>query len=150
MQPGVTGYRWLDAAQLTKHALGLACQPTRPVTLVYLYWEPMDAGLSPLFAEHRREIDAFAERVAGGTPRFEAISYLELWDRWAKSLDPRLVAHVANLRARYEGPAWAWEMVEWKDGRLQSADWMMDLIDEVDAERAAAKAEKHSGPSPRV
>ena len=41
----------------------------------------MDAGLSPLFAKHRREIDAFAERVAGGTPKFEALSYPELWER---------------------------------------------------------------------
>ena len=139
MQPGAAGYRWLDAAQLIKHALGLAFQPTRPVTLVYLFWEPMDAGLSPLFAEHRREIDAFAERVAGDMPRFEALSYPELWESWVSSGDPRLAAHVAVLRARYEVPAWAWEMVEWKNGRLQSADWMMDLIDEVDAERATAK-----------
>ena len=145
-QTGAKRYRWLDAAQLIKHALELANKAQSPTTLLYLYWEPMDAGLSNLFAEHRQEIANFADRVAGGTPRFEAISYLELWDRWANSVDPRLVAHVANLRARYEVPAWAWEMVEWKNGRLQSADWMMDLIDEVDGEReAAVEAGKPAG-----
>ena len=66
------------------------------------------------------------------------MSYPELWERWANSGDPRLAAHVAVLRARYEVSAWAWELVEWKNGRLQSADWMMDLIDEVDGEREAA------------
>ena len=103
-------------------------------------------ALKALGSEHRREIDTFAERVAGGTPGFEALSYPELWERWANSGDPHLAAHVVVLRARYEVPAWAWEMVEWKNGRLQSADWMMDLIDEVDAEReAAAGAVKPAG-----
>lgn len=128
------GYRWLDAAQLIKHAFGLANNAERPTTLVYIFCEPMDAGLSELFREHRQEIADFAERVAGGTPAFEAMSYFELWNHWAESNDTRLTAHVAALRARYEVAAWAWEGVEWKDGRLQSADWMMDLINEVDGE----------------
>jgi len=124
------GYRWLDAAQLINHAFGLAHQSDRPVTLVYLFWEPLDAGLSPLFAKHRQEIAQFAERIAGGTPRFEALSYYELWDAWANSDDPRLAAHVAALRARYEVPAWAWEGVEWRDGRLVSASWLDEFIDD--------------------
>ena len=34
-------YVWLDAAQLIKHAFGLArCFADRHVTLLYLYWEP--------------------------------------------------------------------------------------------------------------
>ena len=133
------GYRWLDAAQLIKHAFGLAHQADRPVTLVYLFWEPMDAELSPLFAKHRKEIAEFAERIAGGTPRFEALSYYELWDAWANSDDSRLVAHVAALRARYEVPAWAWEGVEWRDGRLHSAGWLDDLLDNPEADRAVAE-----------
>lgn len=124
------GYRWLDAAQLIKHAFGLAHEADRPTTLVYLYWEPMDAGLSPLFAEHRQEIVEFAERIVGGTPRFEALSYFELWDSWANSDDARLIAHVCALRARYEVPAWAWEGVEWRDGRLVSASWLDEFIDD--------------------
>ena len=78
-------YRHVDAAQLIKHAFGLGNQPNgTDVTLVYLYWEPLDAALSPLFARHRAEIDTFAERVAGGSPRFEAMGYAELWKAWGR------------------------------------------------------------------
>lgn len=118
-------YQWLDAAQLIKHAFGLALvQPARPTTLIYLYWEPMDSDFSPLFAKHRAEIAAFAERLAGGSPGFKAMSYPELWNAWDETGDPFLGRHVAALRARYEVPAWAWEGVEWRDGRLCSASWL--------------------------
>lgn len=50
-------YVWLDAAQLIKHAFGLArTKSERPATLLYLYWEPANPSASPVFAEHRREI----------------------------------------------------------------------------------------------
>ena len=71
----ITHTRADDAAQLIKHGLRVADQPTRLVALVLGL--PRDAGLSPLFAEHRREIDALAERVAGAMA-FEALSYFEL------------------------------------------------------------------------
>ena len=52
-------YDWLDAAQLVKHAYGLAQSfPDEPVTLLYLYWEPLNAERFTLFAEHRLEIEA--------------------------------------------------------------------------------------------
>ena len=52
-------YDWLDAAQLVKHAYGLAHTfPDEPVTLLYLYWEPLNAERFTLFAEHRLEIEA--------------------------------------------------------------------------------------------
>lgn len=100
--------------------------PDELVTLVYLYWEPMDEGLSPLFEEHRQEIAAFAERVAGGSPQFEALSWFDLWNDWAETGEPLLQRQVAELRARYEVPAWAWEGVSWVDGRLTNSgleDW---------------------------
>lgn len=110
IEGGGQAYRFLDAAQLIKHAFGLA-NPQNPnpekVTLLYIYWEPLDAGLSPLFAEHRAEVAAFAERVAGGTPAFESMGYAELWDGWAASNKTTLIVHVRRLRARYEIPAWA-------------------------------------------
>jgi hypothetical protein len=44
------GYSLLDAAQLIKHALGLARgRNNTMVNLVYVYWEPIDASLLPLF-----------------------------------------------------------------------------------------------------
>jgi hypothetical protein len=101
------GYSLLDAAQLIKHALGLARGRNNTiVNLVYVYWEPIDASLSPLFTQHRTEIVEFTERVTGDNPTFESMSYSELWRTWTASGDDSLLAHVQNLRTRYELPAW--------------------------------------------
>jgi hypothetical protein len=96
-------YRFLDVAQLIKHAFGLALNSkSRPAQLVYLYWEPTDAVLSPVFAEHRAEISAFAKRVAGGNPSFSSMSYADLWDSWSVKAGTDLSRHVRNLRSRYQ------------------------------------------------
>ena len=97
------------------------------------------AFLSKLFAKHRSEIDEFADRVAGSTLKFVAKSYPELWSDWDASGHAFLTQHVAALRARYEVPAWAWEGVEWRDGRLGSASWLDELIDNPEADRAVAE-----------
>jgi hypothetical protein len=99
----------------------------------------MDGGFSPLFDQHREEIATFARQLFDGAPRFEAISCFGLWDVWADSEDPRLRAHAATLRARYEVPAWAWEGVGSVDGRLSTADWLMDVINDPEAEREATE-----------
>jgi hypothetical protein len=125
LMKGGRGYRLLDAAQLIKHSFGLARQP-KEVALVYLYWEPIDSDLSPLFAQHREEIAAFAAKVAGGRPSFEAMTYNELWEDWASSGNPDVSKHVRNLRSRYEVPAWAWEGVSWVDGRIINAGLLDD------------------------
>jgi hypothetical protein len=40
-------YAWPDAAQLIKHAFGLAGRfGGRPVTLLYLYWEPANPDVN--------------------------------------------------------------------------------------------------------
>lgn len=76
-------YKHLDAAQLVKHALGLATESTRsglsPV-LVYLYAEPIDAcrNAGVAFLAHRREIEDFHALVAGNRVRFAACS----WRGW--------------------------------------------------------------------
>ena len=97
-------YRWLDAAQLIKHAFGLAkTHGDRPLTLLYLFWEPANPSASPVFAEHRREIAAFAERVAGSMPVFKAMSYSELWSAWSDAgHQDWLARHVEELRSCYE------------------------------------------------
>jgi hypothetical protein len=99
-----SSYIWLDAAQLIKHAFGLAhCFRDRHVTLLYLYWEPANPDAAPEFAAHRKEISAFAERVAGSTPEFRAMSYPELWRAWdAVGPDHWLAKHRAALSERYE------------------------------------------------
>jgi hypothetical protein len=96
-------YRWLDSAQLIKHAFGLAhTYPGKPVQLLYLYWEPPNADEFPVFSHHKSEIARFADRVAGSSPSFAAMSYSELWNGWANAGPPAWLAqHLALLQARY-------------------------------------------------
>jgi hypothetical protein len=97
-------YKWLDAAQLIKHAFGLARTfPDRPVTLLYLFWEPMNPDASPEFAAHRAEIKDFKSRVEGSSPVFEAMSYAELWQAWCENaaLPEWVQEHRENLERRY-------------------------------------------------
>lgn len=97
-------YRHLDAAQLVKHYLGLRNTfPGRDVTLLYLFWEPANAAKLPEFRQHRAEVSAFGNLVAGSAIDFAAMSYLELWADWAIQDHPAwLGEHVVHLRARYE------------------------------------------------
>jgi len=99
-----TSYVWLDAAQLIKHAFGLARTfHDRRTILLYLFWEPINASSFSVFDEHRQEITDFSGRVAGGLPEFRAMSYGELWSGWEDSQMPDwLRTHLLRLRARYE------------------------------------------------
>ena len=95
-------YACLKAAQLIKHAFGLARTfSSRNVTLLYLYWEPANPDRDPVFADHRREIAKFAARVAGSAPRFKAMSYPELWEEWRISAPAWLSGHLDELAKRY-------------------------------------------------
>lgn len=90
LRSGTELFRYLDAAQLVKHAFGLvtdgARKGKRPV-LVYLYAEPAARNGQPIdraaFASHRREIGRFAEAVRGAAVAFESISYREWIASWA-------------------------------------------------------------------
>ncbi len=97
-------YQWLDAAQLVKHAFGIAHTfRGRPTTLLYLFWEPANPDAFPFFAEHRKEVAQFAAAIAGGGPTFVAMSYPELWRLWVAQTKAKwLTAHIGRLRARYE------------------------------------------------
>jgi hypothetical protein len=103
-EPGM--FELVDAAQLTKHAFGpTRCFAGRPVTLLYLYWEPTDADRHPIFRQHRCEIERFSRLVAGGFPAFQAQSYPDLWKAWQDAVRPDwLPTHLTNLRARYDIP----------------------------------------------
>ena len=99
-----TSYVWLDAAQLVKHAFGLARTfHGQRTILLYLFWEPTNASSFSVFDQHKREISDFSGRVLGGFPEFKAMSYRELWNDWASGqpLD-WLRAHLQKVRARYE------------------------------------------------
>ena len=100
---GATSALHLNIAQLVKHWLGLCrAYPDRPVTLLYVYWEPENWRRVPACCRHRCEIQDFADRVAGDAVRFAALSYPELWAHWEQhSAIPWVTAHVSRLRQRY-------------------------------------------------
>ena len=103
MRSGESGYRWLDAAQLIKHAFGLANScPEGKVSLLYLYWEPANPEADHVFGAHREEIARFAEAVRGDRVSFQAASYRHLWEGWSSARADWLAAHLDNLRDRYD------------------------------------------------
>ena len=97
-------YEYLDAAQLVKHAFGLCnTYPDKKVTLLYAYWEPVNAGEYQNFTQHRAEIKELSDRVAGAKPSFHAMSYTDLWQEWESGgAADWLREHIVQLRARYE------------------------------------------------
>ena len=109
-------YARLDAAQLFKHAFALRTQGNRegehygltPV-LVYLYAEPefWPRDGEPISedarAQHRREIQDFAGRVAGDEVTFIACSYRELLSGWQESGTLEVRSH-AEAVTRYFTP----------------------------------------------
>jgi hypothetical protein len=98
VEPG--RYKFVDAAQLVKHALGLlACYGAREVRLVYLYWEPNNAGDWPDCRRHRAEADDLADRVSYGSVQLLPMSYHELWEAWTTSAHS---PHLSYVRARYD------------------------------------------------
>jgi hypothetical protein len=95
MQNGTTTFRVLDAAQLLKHALGLATQLGGECSLRYVYFD-VDC---PSRSEHRKEIEHLKERVDPGLG-FLATSYQELIGRIAADPDADR-GHVKYLQTRY-------------------------------------------------
>ena len=91
---GAAFFRLLDAAQLLKHALGLATQRPGRFALYYLYFD----SPSPLGERHRTELATFAGRVARELA-FEALAYQELFRGLvAQPID---AAYLAYLETRY-------------------------------------------------
>lgn len=96
-------FQYLNAAQLIKHYLGLKqTYVGRPMTLLYLYWEPTDPSDHAAFLEHRAEIDRFAGALNDPAIQLEAMSCTDLWESWSLLPEPSwLPGHVTELRARY-------------------------------------------------
>jgi hypothetical protein len=90
--------QFFDAAQVIKHAFGmLSCYGTRDARLVYVYWEPRNAGDWPQCSQHREQADDLAARVSQSTVQLIPMSYRELWDEWQNS-----APHLHYLRNRYD------------------------------------------------
>jgi hypothetical protein len=94
-------YRSLDAAQLIKHAFGLAHTfAGQNVHLLYLFWEPRNADDFGHFRAHRDEAAHFAAAVSGGTPTFSFATYDELWRQWERPAPPPWLKTKSHVCAR--------------------------------------------------
>jgi len=95
----------LDRAQLIKHYFGLnefrRSHPECPtLTLLYLFWEPLNWTEIGECTEHRAEVGAFAQAVDNSPIMFRWMTYNDLWEEW--SAVPDLAGHAQRLKARYE------------------------------------------------
>lgn len=97
-----TAFRHVDAAQLVKHALGLATEARRigkvPV-LIYLYAEPTDRppAAAALMA-HRSEVERFDEAVSGARVRFAACR----WRDWLHRFTGEASGHAVRILDRFQ------------------------------------------------
>ena len=96
-------FQYLDVAQLVKHALGLLRSPfIEDVTLLYLYWEPLNHADFEEFRSHREEIASLQAMLAGARPLFRSTTYAEMWEDWRKRCKEEwLKVHVERLQERY-------------------------------------------------
>lgn len=98
-------YRYLDAAQLVKHAFGLSTEArrvSRAPILLYLYAEPSRVAASAC-SDHRAEIEVFSAAVRDARVRFAATSWADWLDRFAVSTAPPAVkAHAEALRLKFQ------------------------------------------------
>jgi len=98
-------FKFLDAAQLVKHYLGMRNTLDNlraDLILLYIYWEPTNATDLNVFRLHREEVARLSEAVVNSSVKFVAQSYGQLWAKWkSTSLWSGVTQHVANLEERY-------------------------------------------------
>ena len=89
-------FRYLDAPQLLKHALGMATQLEGRFSLYYIYYDWPGGNETKV---HKNEINLFTD-VVGEELRFKAISYQELFRALDES-DRVNQDYIEYLRRRY-------------------------------------------------
>jgi len=98
-------FKFLDATQLVKHYLGMRNtlgSVKAEQALLYVYWEPANAGDIEEFCRHRDEVRHLTEAVRGGQIRFVARSYRQLWAEWRDTSSwAGMGAHLSILEQRY-------------------------------------------------
>lgn len=96
-------YRFLDAAQLVKHYVGLRTTfPRDKTTLAYLYWTPQNLTDVPAAVVHAAEVAAFACAVNDPRVSFVPIAYRDLVELWSSAAqEPWLRDHATALAERY-------------------------------------------------
>jgi hypothetical protein len=98
-----SAYRHVDVGGLVKYALALGRTfPDRLTTLLYLFWEPLDASQFDEFRHHRAELARLTDALRDTRVRFQATSFEALWREWSERRSPSwLTSHVTRLRTRY-------------------------------------------------
>ena len=74
--------------------------PGAKVTLLYIFWEPLNWPKVKECVRHRAEIESFGATLGGSQIPFRWMTYNELWDQWATI--SALAGHSENLKARYQ------------------------------------------------
>lgn len=93
---GQEHFRWLDAPQLLKHALGLATAEPSRFSLYFLYFD----GTGPYGTAHRDEVARFSSLV-GEETGFVSRSYQALFDRLGSHTGEDDRDYLAYLGNRY-------------------------------------------------
>ncbi len=92
---------YLDTAQLLKHTIGLLNnRQGKKAKLLYIYWLPVDYKNHKECVDHINELEIF-KREMNTIPgfEFEAMSYLEFWDKYRNSEE--IGKHISIVEARY-------------------------------------------------
>ena len=96
LHQGATQFRYLDAGQLLKHALGLATRPKGIFELHYIFFDWPGAES----IVHRDELARF-ERLVGSELRFRWGSYQEAYGRLVQAVRGEHHSYITYLRDRY-------------------------------------------------
>lgn len=105
LSSGKADFRYVDAVQLVKHALGLAAEAKRRGTsarLVYLFAEPITWPDGRTVSQqshvaHRAEAELLSQRVRSDAVPLIALDYKALLDRWKMAAHPVAVHAKAVL-----------------------------------------------------
>lgn len=96
MHAGTTQFRYLDVAQLLKHALGLATQHPGAFELYYLFFE----WQGPESLVHRAEVERL-QKLIGSDFRFRWNSYQEVYKLLGEAIGDEHALYATYLRERY-------------------------------------------------
>jgi len=89
-------FELLDAAQLLKHMLGLACSGKRWV-LCYVWYNPG----GPLADQHQKELLQFAQQIGTDSSHFSSLTYQSLFGRLSSLLSDDHPGYTTYLKDRY-------------------------------------------------
>ncbi|MDT8434761.1 MAG: hypothetical protein RQ731_08415 [Anaerosomatales bacterium] len=90
-------FRWLNAAQLLKHALGLAVSAGVPWSLAYIWYRVP----GPEGDGHAAEVEQFVSLVSGDPFLLIEATYQDLIDRIARQAGPEHADYLRYIQDRY-------------------------------------------------